>query len=187
MSWDMLKLIFECEKHLRPIEDHVLLYIANKVNEKKGNVAWCSHPYWCRKTGSATATIGRACKSLKEKGIISWAHKKAYNSKYKTNHYTINYSSLRTMVKQIEVSERITHITHTDNQVGITVSNNNLAYNLYKQTQKKDLRDRQLLFYKISLNNTTKLINTTIMDGHNLTKDLLSFLNLIKQKKISLI
>jgi len=35
MSWDILKLVFECEKHLRPIEDHVLLYIANKVNEKK--------------------------------------------------------------------------------------------------------------------------------------------------------
>jgi len=45
------------------------------------------------------------------------------------------------MVKQTKVSERTTHIAHTDTQVGITVNNNNLTnnltYNLYKQTQKK--------------------------------------------------
>ena len=53
------------------------------------------------------------------------------------------------MVKQTKVSERTTHIAHTDTQVGITVNNNNLTnnltYNLYKQTQKKNLTDRQLL------------------------------------------
>lgn len=130
MSFPLMKLVFECEKKLRPIEDHVLLYIANKVNEKKGNVAWCSHAYLCKKTGYSPATIVRACKSLKEKGLISWVHKKAYNSKYKTNHYTINHSSLEAMVIGEKVSERATHNTHTDNKVGVTVSNNNLTNNL---------------------------------------------------------
>ena len=130
MSFPLMKLVFECEKHLKPNEDHVLLYIANKVNEKKGNVAWCSYAYLSSKTGLAPSTVKRACNSLREKGILSWVQKKAYNRQYKTNHYTINYSSLRAIVKQIEVSERTTNIIHTDTQVGITVNNNNLIDNL---------------------------------------------------------
>ena len=130
MSFPLMKLVFECEKHLKPKEDHVLLYIANKVNEDKGNVAWCSYAYLSKKTGLAPATVKRACNSLKEKGILSWVQKKAYNRQYKTNHYTINYGSLRAIVNQIEVSERYTNIAHTDTQVGITVNNNNLINNL---------------------------------------------------------
>ena len=83
-----MKLVFENERHLTANEDHVLLYIANKVNEEKGNVAWCSHAYLSRKTRLSLATVGRACKSLRKKGIISWVHKKAYKSQKKTNHYT---------------------------------------------------------------------------------------------------
>ena len=138
MSFPLMKLVFECEKHLKPKEDHVLLYIANKVNEEKGNVAWCSYAYLSKKTGLAPATIKRACNSLKEKGILSWVQKKAYNRQYKTNHYTINYGSLRAIVNQIEVSKRNTNIAHTDTQVGITASDNNLTNNLTYNLERID-------------------------------------------------
>ena len=130
MSFPLMKLVFENERHLTGNEDHVLLYIANKVNEEKGNVAWCSHAYLSRKTRLSLATVARACKSLRKKGLISWVHKKAYKSQKKTNHYTINFNLLKAMVEHTEVSERHTHITYTDTQVDITVSDNNLINNL---------------------------------------------------------
>lgn len=130
MSWDLLKLVLECEGMLEPAEDHLLLYIANRVNENKGNVAWCTQDYLSKKSGLHISTIKRRCNRLKEKGILSWVKKKREKGKFKRNHYTINPGSLRAMVRQKEVSERNTHIAQNDTQVGITMSYNNLTNKL---------------------------------------------------------
>ena len=130
MSWDLLKLVLECEGILEPAEDHLLLYIANRVNENKGNVAWCTQDYLSKKSGLHITTVKRRCNSLKEKGIISWVKKKRDKSKFKRNHYTINSSSLRAMVRQKEVSERTKHTALYDTQVSVTMSDNNLTNNL---------------------------------------------------------
>ena len=98
MSITLLKLVFECEDNLTPPEDHVLLYIANKVNEGEGNVAWCTQDYLSKKSRLSIATVKRACNSLREKGIISWVQKHRDKGKFKRNHYTINHSSLRAIV-----------------------------------------------------------------------------------------
>lgn len=130
MSIDLLKLVFQCEGNLTPPEDHVLLYIANKVNEGEGNVAWCTQDYLSKKSRLSPATVKRACNSLREKGIISWVHKYRDNSKFKRNHYTVNRSSLRAMVEKKEVSQRTIPRGQLDTQVSITVSDNNLTNNL---------------------------------------------------------
>ena len=130
MSIDLLKLVFQCEGNLTPPEDHILLYIANKVNEREGNVAWCTQNYLSKKSRLSPATVKRVCNSLREKGIISWVHKYRDNSKFKRNHYTVNRSSLRAMVEKKEVSQRTIPRGQPDTQVSITVSDNNLNNNL---------------------------------------------------------
>ena len=35
MSWDLIKLAFECEGNLEGREDHILLYLAYKVNQNE--------------------------------------------------------------------------------------------------------------------------------------------------------
>ena len=82
MSWDLLKLVLECEGILEPAEDHLLLYIANRVNENKGNVAWCTQDYLSKKSRLRIATVKRACNSLREKGIISWVQKHRDKGKF---------------------------------------------------------------------------------------------------------
>ena len=42
MSWDLIKLTFECEGYLERREKHILLHLAYKVNQHEGNVAWCT-------------------------------------------------------------------------------------------------------------------------------------------------
>ena len=51
MSISLLRLVFECEGNLTPQEDHILLYIADKVNEGEGNEAWCTQDYLSKKVG----------------------------------------------------------------------------------------------------------------------------------------
>ena len=56
MSWDLIKLAFECEGNLDGREDHILLYLAYKVNQNEGNVAWCTQDYLSRKSKVSVET-----------------------------------------------------------------------------------------------------------------------------------
>ena len=89
MSWDLIKLAFECEGNLEGREDHILLYLAYKVNQNEGNVAWCTQDYLSRKSKVSISTVKRALKSLREKGIISWTKRKRDKDKFDRNHYKI--------------------------------------------------------------------------------------------------
>ena len=148
MSWDLIKLTFECECNLERREKHILLHLAYKVNQHEGNVAWCTHDYLSRKSKMSLATVKRALKSLREKGIISWTKRKRDKGKFDRNHYTINPSSLRAMDGEKEVSKRTKHIAQNDTQVGVKTSDNKiinkLTYKLYKPIE-KSLTSRQLL------------------------------------------
>ena len=60
MSWDLIKLAFECEGNLEGREDHIFLYLAYKVNQNEGNVAWCTQDYLSRKSKVSISTVKRA-------------------------------------------------------------------------------------------------------------------------------
>jgi len=130
MSISLLRLVFECEGYLTANEDHILLYIANKVNEGEGNEAWCTQDYLSKKSRLSPSTVMRTCNSLRDKGIIFWVHKHRHNNKFKRNHYRINYNSLIAMINKKEVSQRTTPVSQADGQVTVTVTNNNLTNNL---------------------------------------------------------
>jgi len=134
MSTTLLLAALDYEGDLIGSEKLVLIILCNRSNDGKGNYAWPSHQYISRKSGLSLATVKRACKSLKDKGFITWTKGKYVNGKFKTNHYRINNSSLRAVVKVNQVSKRAIERCHNDTHDSVTVSynnlNNNLTYNL---------------------------------------------------------
>ena len=68
---------FECyrwaksQKGLTPPEKAVLVAIADYYNDKKGS-AWPSQDKLAEDTSYSRATVHRACKSLRQKGLLSW-------------------------------------------------------------------------------------------------------------------
>ena len=130
MSKDLLLLALDYEGKLTGSEKLVLLYLCNLSNDDRGKYAWPSHRYLSRKTGLSLATVKRACKSLKEKKFITWIKSKYVDGKFKTNHYTINHSSLRAVVNCNQVSKRTLLKDQSDTPVSVTMSDNNLTNNL---------------------------------------------------------
>ena len=134
MSTNLLLAALDYEGDLIGSEKLVLIILCNLSNDGKGNYAWPSHKYISRKSGLSEATVKRACKSLKKKGFINWEKGKYVDGKFKTNHYRINHSSLRAVVKCNQVSKRAIERCHNDTHDSVTVSynnlNNNLTYNL---------------------------------------------------------
>ena len=130
MSNNLLPLAFEYEGDLTASEKLVLLYLCNLSNDGKGNYAWPSHKYIAKKSGLSLATIKRACKSLKEKGFITWVHGKYVDDNYCTNHYRINQNLLKGFVKFNKVSRRAIRKGHPDTCDSVVVSDNNLLNNL---------------------------------------------------------
>ena len=138
MSKDLLLLALDYEGKLTGSEKLVLLYLCNLSNDDRGKYAWPSHRYLSRKTGLSLATVKRACKSLKEKNFITWVKSKYVDGKFKTNHYTINHSSLRAVVNSNQVSKRTLLKDQSDTPVSVIVSDNNLTNNLYYKLEKID-------------------------------------------------
>ena len=136
MSTTLLLAALDYEGDLTGSEKLVLIILCNLSNDDKGNYAWPSHKYISKKSRLGIATVKRVCKSLKYKGLITWEKGKYVDGKFKTNHYRINHSSLRAMVKCNQVSKRALDKDDYDTSVGITLSynnlNNNLTYNLAK-------------------------------------------------------
>jgi hypothetical protein len=130
MSIVLLPLAFEYEGDLKGNEKLVLLYLCNLSNDGKGNYAWPSHKYLAKKSGLSLATVKRVCKSLKEKGFINWIYGKYVDNKNCTNHYIINQSLLKGLVKSNKVLTRATHKGHPDTCDSVIVSDNNLLNNL---------------------------------------------------------
>lgn len=130
MSTTLLLAALDYEGDLTGSEKLVLIILCNLSNDGKGNYAWPSHKYISRKSGLSEATVKRACKSLKKKGFITWIKGKYVDGKFKTNHYKINHSSLRAVVKCNQVSKRAIERCHNDTHDSITVSDNNLNNNL---------------------------------------------------------
>jgi len=130
MSKTLLPLALDYEGDLTGSEKLVLIILCNLSNDGKGNYAWPSHQYISRKSGLSLATVKRVCKSLKDKGFISWTKGKYVNGKFKNNHYRINHSSLRAVVKYDQVSKRALEKCHHDTHDSVTVSYNNLNNNL---------------------------------------------------------
>jgi DNA-binding transcriptional regulator YhcF (GntR family) len=130
MSTTLLLAALDYEGDLTGSEKLVLIILCNLSNDNKGNCAWPSHKYISRKSGLSEATVKRACKSLKEKEFITWVKGKYVDGKFKTNHYRINHSSLRAVVKRNQVSKRAIEKCHNDTHDSVTVSYNNLNNNL---------------------------------------------------------
>ena len=130
MSTTLLLAALQYEGDLSGSEKLVLIILCDRSNDGKGNYAWPSHQYISRKSCLSLATVKRACKSLKEKGFITWVKGKYVDGKFKTNHYRINHSSLRAVVKVNQVSKRAIERCHNDTHDSITVSDNNLNNNL---------------------------------------------------------
>ena len=130
MSNTLLPLAFEYEGDLTASEKLVLLYLCKLSNDGKGNYAWPSHKYIAKKSRLGLATVKRACKALKEKGLITWKKGKYVDGKFKTNHYRVNLSSLRAMVRCNQVSKRAIEKGYPDTSDSVTMSDNNLINNL---------------------------------------------------------
>ena len=181
MSTNLLLAALDYEGDLIGSEKLVLIILCNRSNDGKGNYAWPSHQYISRKSGLSLATVKRACKSLKDKGFITWTKGKYVNGKFKTNHYRINHSSLRAVVKGNQVSKRAMRRCHHDTHDSVIVSynnlNNNLTYNLDTSLKEKEnnLTDPQVAIAKKLADKYFKIYSKEHYGWKQLYKAILNF------------
>lgn len=89
-------------KGLPPCEKAVLLAIADRTNDEKG-IAWPSQDTLADDTGYERSTISRACKSLRDKGLLSWSKEMKPNGRFSSNCYKIHRMASNHMAER-EVS-----------------------------------------------------------------------------------
>ena len=74
---------------LKPPEKAVLVCIADYYNDKEG-CAWPSQETLAKDTSYNRATIHRACKSLRRKGLLSWEKIMLPSGQFSSNRYRLN-------------------------------------------------------------------------------------------------
>ena len=91
MSFDWYKWAKK-QKNLKPPEKAVLVCIADYYNDEKG-CAWPSQETLAEDTSYNRATIHRACKSLKKKGLLSWYKVMLPSGHFSSNRYQLHHVS----------------------------------------------------------------------------------------------
>jgi hypothetical protein len=61
----------------------VLLAIADRVNEKRGNIAWCSIADLCERTGGGRSTVKRALARLKDLGELEVEYRRGPQGRHR--------------------------------------------------------------------------------------------------------
>ena len=77
------------QRNLRPPEKAVLVCIANYYNDKDG-CAWPSQETIAKDTCYNRATVHRACKTLNEKGLLSWKKIMLPSGHFSSNRYQLH-------------------------------------------------------------------------------------------------
>lgn len=77
------------QKGLKPPEKAVLVWIADYYNDEIG-CAWPSQETLAEDTGYNRSTIHRACKSLQEKGLLSWEKQMRSSGHFSSNRYKLH-------------------------------------------------------------------------------------------------
>jgi len=88
MSFDWYRWA-KSQKGLSPPEKAVLVAIADRVNDEKG-YAWPSQDKLAEDTSYSRATIHRACKSLKQRGFLSWSKIMLPSGHFSSNRYVLH-------------------------------------------------------------------------------------------------
>ena len=100
------------QKDLSPPEKAVLVSIADYYNDEKG-CAWPSQDTLAVDTSYSRATINRACKSLKQKGYISWHKDIQSNGQFPNNTYKLHRVTERRVAENDEADSQTT-MSHSD-------------------------------------------------------------------------
>lgn len=109
MSFDWYKWAKK-QKNLKPPEKAVLVCIADYYNDEKG-CAWPSQETLAEDTSYNRATIHRACKSLKKKGLLSWYKVMLPSGHFSSNRYQLHHVSDSHMAESV-VAEKGSAMLH---------------------------------------------------------------------------
>ena len=77
------------QKGLSPTEKNVLVAIADRFNDKEG-CAWPSQSKLAEDTSYSRTSIHRACKSLRNKGLLSWSKVMRDTGRFSSNRYVLH-------------------------------------------------------------------------------------------------
>lgn len=88
MSFDCYRWA-KSQKGLSPPEKAVLVTIADYFNDKEGS-AWPSQNTLAEETSYSRATVHRACKSLMQKGLLSWSKVMLASGHFSSNRYFLH-------------------------------------------------------------------------------------------------
>ena len=106
MSFEWVRWV-KSQKGLRPPEKAVLGWIADYYNDEKG-YAWPSQETLAEDTGYNRSTISRACRSLQEKGLLSWEKNMRSSGHFSSNRYKLHRVALSHAAESVEAEEAIT-------------------------------------------------------------------------------
>lgn len=92
------------QKGLKPPEKAVLVWIADYYNDEIG-YAWPSQETLAEDTGYNRSTIHRACKSLQEKGLLSWEKNMRSSGHFSSNRYKLHHVADRHNAESLEAKK----------------------------------------------------------------------------------
>ena len=93
---------------LRPPEKAVLVCIADYYNDQE-DCAWPSQETLAKDTSYNRSTIHRACKSLREKGLLSWEKNMRSSGHFSSNRYKLHRVAFNHTAESI-AAEKITTV-----------------------------------------------------------------------------
>ncbi len=135
-------------KGLKSTEKFVLICLADYFNDDLG-YAFPAQETIENYTCLERSTISRACKSLEQKGLISWTHQYKENSKYSLNKYVLHHvADKHTAESNTSVLQSATYPCgtaqqkHLSKHLNLTLNNTNK----YKSEKGKKLTDKQDAF-----------------------------------------
>ena len=88
MSFDWYRWA-KSQKGLSPPEKAVLVTIADYFNDKEGS-AWPAQDTLAEDTSYSRTTVHRACKSLKQRGLLSWSKIMLPSGHFSSNRYVLH-------------------------------------------------------------------------------------------------
>jgi len=147
MSFDWYRWA-KTRKNLNPPEKAVLVCIADYYNDKD-KCEWPSQNTLSEDTSYSRATINRACKGLKEKGLLTWSKKMLPSGHFSSNTYQLHRVSESRKADSVVV-ENETAVSHSDTSpcrielqklltepLDLTLNNNNKTKKSLSKSQRE--------------------------------------------------
>ena len=103
MSFDWYRWA-KSQKGLSPPEKAVLVTIADYFNDEKG-AAWPAQDTLAEDTSYSRATIHRACKSLRQRGLLTWSKSLLPSGHFSSNRYVLHRVADRVVATSHEAKE----------------------------------------------------------------------------------